>query len=109
MCEDFLNNNFDEETHKKNFLPYVLFGQIKPVLSEKVDNIYAQECGLYSDKYKVAGRVDCIGEYNGVPSSLTSKLLQKNEMMIGTGLTIFRHLHTQKCLKNELELKSIRL
>ena len=77
MCEDFLNNNFDEETHKKNFLPYVLFGQIKPVLSEKVDNIYAQECGLYSDKYKVAGRVDCIGEYNGVPSIIDFKTSTK--------------------------------
>ena len=73
MCEDFLNNNFDEETHKKNFLPYVLFGQIKPVLIEKVDNIYAQECGLYSDKYMVAGRVDCIGEYNGTPSIIDFK------------------------------------
>ena len=49
MCEDFLNNNFDEETHKKNFLPYVLFSQIKPVLMQKVNNIFAQECGLYSD------------------------------------------------------------
>jgi len=67
MCEDFLNNNFDEEIHKKNFLPYTLFGQIKPVLNEKVDNIMSQECGLYSDKYMVAGRVDCIGEYNGIP------------------------------------------
>ena len=73
MCEDFLNNEFDEETHKKNFLPYTLFGQIKPVLSEKVDNIYAQECGLYSDKYMVAGRVDCIGEYNGIPSIIDFK------------------------------------
>ena len=77
MCEDFLNNEFDEETHKKNFLPYTLFGQIKPVLSEKVDNIYAQECGLYSDKYKVAGRVDCIGEYNGVPSIIDFKTSTK--------------------------------
>ena len=56
MCEDFLNNmesDYPEKwaEHKKNFLPYVLFSQIKPVLSEKVDNIYAQECGLYSDKY----------------------------------------------------------
>ena len=77
MCEDFLNNEFDEETHKKNFLPYTLFGQIKPVLSEKVDNIYAQECGLYSDKYMVAGRVDCIGEYNGIPSIIDFKTSTK--------------------------------
>ena len=77
MCEDFLNNNFDEEIHKKNFLPYVLFGQIKPVLMQKVNNIFAQECGLYSDKYKVAGRVDCIGEYNGVPSIIDFKTSTK--------------------------------
>ena len=69
MCEDFLNNmesDYPEKwaEHKKNFLPYVLFSQIKPVLMQKVNNIFAQECGLYSDKYKVAGRVDCIGEYN---------------------------------------------
>ena len=73
MCEDFLNNNFDEEVHKKNFLPYTLFGQLKPHLQDKVDNIMSQECGLYSDKYMVAGRVDCIGEYNGIPSIIDFK------------------------------------
>ena len=77
MCEDFLNNNFDEETHKKNFLPYVLFGQMKPVLMQKVNNILAQECGLYSDKYRVAGRVDCIAEYNGVKSIIDFKTSRK--------------------------------
>ena len=77
MCEDFLNNNFDDELHKKNFLPYVLFGQMKPILMQKVNNILAQECGLYSDKYKVAGRVDCIAKYNGVPSIIDFKTSTK--------------------------------
>ncbi len=77
MCEDFLNNNFDDEVHKKNFLPYVLFGQMKPVLMQKVNNILAQECGLYTDKYKVAGRVDCIAEYNGVKSIIDFKTSRK--------------------------------
>ena len=77
MCEDFLNNNFDEETHKKTFLPYMLFGQIKPVLMQKVNNIFAQECGLYSDKYRVAGRVDCIAEYNKTPSIIDFKTSTK--------------------------------
>ena len=77
MCEDFLNNNFDEEVHKKNFLPYVLFGQMKPVLMQKVNNILAQECGLYTDKYRVAGRVDCIAEYNGVKSIIDFKTSRK--------------------------------
>ena len=77
MCEDFLNNNFDDDVHKKNFLPYVLFGQMKPILMQKVNNILAQECGLYSDKYKVAGRVDCIAKYNGVPSIIDFKTSTK--------------------------------
>tara|TARA_Y100000782_G_C10144766_1_gene248879 strand:+ start:239 stop:955 length:717 start_codon:yes stop_codon:yes gene_type:complete len=81
MCEDYLNNvkfNFPDkwEKHKKNFLPYCLFSQLKSVLSN-IDNIYAQEAGLYSDKYKVAGRVDCIAEYNGVPSIIDFKTSTK--------------------------------
>ena len=77
MCEDFLNNNFDEEVHKKNFLPYVLFSQMKPILMQKVNNILAQECSLYTDKYKVAGRVDCISKYDGVPSIIDFKTSTK--------------------------------
>ena len=42
-----------------------------------MDNIYAQECGLYSDKYKVAGRVDCIAEYDGKLSIIDFKTSSK--------------------------------
>ena len=78
MCEDYLNNmhiNFptEWEKHKKNFFAYILFKQLKNSVLEKVNNIYAQECGLYSDKYKVAGRVDCIAEYDGIPSIIDFK------------------------------------
>ena len=73
MCEDYLNNDFDEEKHKKKFLPYTLFTQLRDSALQKIDNIYAQECGLYSDKYKVAGRVDCIAEYDGIPSIIDFK------------------------------------
>ena len=76
MCEDYLNNDFDEEKHKKDFLPYCLFGQLKASLT-KVDNIHAQEAGLYSDKYRVAGRVDCIAEYDGVLSIIDFKTSTK--------------------------------
>jgi len=77
MCEDYLNNDFDEEKHKKKFLPYVLFNQLKESSLQKIDNIYAQECGLYSDKYKVAGRVDCIAEYDGKLSIIDFKTSSK--------------------------------
>ena len=82
MCEDYLNNVQSDwpekwEEHTKHFLPYTLFGQIRPHLDEKVNNILSQECGLYSDKYRVAGRVDCIAEYNGTPSIIDFKTSTK--------------------------------
>ena len=82
MCEDYLNNIESDwpekwEEHTKHFLPYTLFGQLKPFLMQKVDNIYAQECGLYSDKYRVAGRVDCIAEYDKTPSIIDFKTSTK--------------------------------
>ncbi len=73
MCEDYLNNDFDIEKHKKNFLPYCLFQQLSTNVLCKIDNIRAQEIGLYSDKYKLAGRVDCIAEYDGVLSVIDFK------------------------------------
>ena len=51
----------------------MLFKQLRDSVIQKVDNIYAQECGLYSDKYKIAGRVDCIAEYDGVLSIIDFK------------------------------------
>jgi len=77
MCEDYLNNMHDDalfETYEKeHFLYWCLFKQLRDQALCDIDNIYAQEVGLYSDKYKVAGRVDCIAEYNGVMSVIDFK------------------------------------
>jgi len=78
MCEDYLNNQqFDWPTefekHKKNFLPWCLFSQLKEKVLDNITDIYAQEVGLYSDKYKVAGRADCICKYKKVPSVIDFK------------------------------------
>ena len=72
MCEDFLNNK-EVIKEEQKFLPWCLFSQLKPVLEKSVNNIYAQECGLWSEKYRLAGRVDCIAEWNGVPSIIDFK------------------------------------
>jgi len=85
MCEDYLNNmqfNFpmEWEKHRKHFLPYCLFQQLRDNVLTNIDNIYALEAGLYSDKYKVAGRVDCIAEYNGVPSIIDFKTSTKERI-----------------------------
>ena len=73
MCEDYLNNEFDEEKHRKDFLPFCLFNQLKDQALCNVNNIHAQEAGLYSDKYKVAGRVDCVAEYKDTLSIIDFK------------------------------------
>jgi ATP-dependent exoDNAse (exonuclease V) beta subunit len=49
-----------------------LFLQIQPELN-KIDNIHAQEVALFSDTLKLAGRVDCVGEYNGKLSIIDFK------------------------------------
>ena len=66
MCEDWLNEDFSFETwekHKKDFLPYHLFNELKNQRFEFITDVYAQEACLYSDKYKVAGRLDLIANY----------------------------------------------
>ena len=82
MCEDYLNNqsiNFPLKfvRHKKNFLPWCLFSQLKNQVLNSISDIYAQEVGLYSDKYKVGGRADCICKYKGVPSVIDFKTSTK--------------------------------
>ena len=82
MCEDYLNNQHIEwpekwKDHQKDFLPWCLFGQLRDKVLGNIDEIYAQECSLYSDKYKVAGRVDCIAKYKDVLSIIDFKTSTK--------------------------------
>ena len=72
IVEDFLNNE-DVKKHRKDFLVYEMFLHMKSSLMISINNIRAQECELYSHKYKVAGRVDCIAEYDGVLSIIDFK------------------------------------
>jgi genome maintenance exonuclease 1 len=51
----------------------VLFKTIQPILDEYVNNIHALEVPLYSNHLKVAGRVDCIAEFDGKLSVIDFK------------------------------------
>ena len=54
---------------------------LKPSLN-RIGKIFAQEAPLYSKHLGVAGRVDCVGEFDGVPSIIdfkTSKKPKKRE------------------------------
>ena len=46
---------------------------------DKIDNIVAQEVPLYSDGLGVAGRVDCIAEYDGKVSIIDFKSSRKKK------------------------------
>jgi len=80
--ERYLNN--DEEWFAPNEMPNVkaLFNAIRPVLDERITNIYLQEAALYSDHLKLAGRVDCVAEFDGKLSIIdfkTAKQKKKKE------------------------------
>ena len=82
MCEDYLNNvslDFPDKwkKHEKDFLPLCLFNQLRDKVLTNISDIYAQECGLYSDKYRVAGRIDCIAKYNNILSIIDFKTSTK--------------------------------
>lgn len=75
LIENYLNN---EELTKQEVLPLALFTLMKSEL-DNVDNIVLQEAALYSDEYQIAGRVDCIAEYNGKLSVIDFKTSTKEK------------------------------
>ena len=78
LVENYLDN---EELSKQDVLPLALFTLLKPAL-DNINSIRIQEGSLYSNKWKVAGRVDCIAEYDGVLSVIdfkTSRQEKKEE------------------------------
>ena len=75
LVEDYLNN---KELSKQDVLPLALFTILKPELDD-INNIVIQEGGLYSDKWGIAGRVDCIAEYQGKLSVIDFKTSTKEK------------------------------
>ena len=63
LAEEYLSN-MDISKYKDDVLSMGLFHQIKPYL-DSINNIHALEAPLYSKLLRLAGRVDCIAEYNG--------------------------------------------
>jgi genome maintenance exonuclease 1 len=56
-----------------------LFFKIKPIIDDNVGKVYAQEQALYSDKLRIAGRVDLIAEWNGKLSVIDFKTSTKQK------------------------------
>ena len=62
-----------------NTLNHFLFKQIKPILDTYLEEVYSVESCLYSDYLRVAGRVDCIGIFNGKMSVVDFKTANKRK------------------------------
>ena len=81
ITERYINNEVD---YAEGFMPNIIqnFNDLKPILDERLGNIRAQEVPLYSDHLRVAGRVDCVAEFDGTLSIVdfkTSRKLKKKE------------------------------
>ena len=78
MIEDYLNNELDLEKYADKHLAKILFVQAKGMLS-RINNIHFQEAPLYSHEFAIAGRVDCIAEFDGKLSIIDFKTSSKEK------------------------------
>ena len=78
LCEDYINNEVTEAKYK-SLMPDLKsnFLNFKKLLDEHVGDVYAQEQALYSDKYRMAGRVDLICKWKGQPAIVDFKTANK--------------------------------
>jgi len=75
VCQDYLEN---KELVWDNYQPMTkfMFYHAKPYL-DKINNIHAIERTLYSEYFGLAGRVDCIAEYEGELAVIDFKTSEK--------------------------------
>lgn len=76
LVEDYINNVDVEYDTEKYEIALKLFNQFQHLLND-VDNIHYLESALYSEQLGIAGRVDCIAEYNGKLSIIDFKSSSK--------------------------------
>jgi genome maintenance exonuclease 1 len=79
IIEKYLKN---EDT--SGFLPYIRqsLANVAPILDQRVGKIFGIETPLYSRHLGLAGRCDCVAEFDGVPSIIdfkTSRRVKEKE------------------------------
>ena len=81
ICEKYLDNDPD---YLKGVMPNNIetFQSMRAIMDDAIGTVYAQEAPLYSTHLGVAGRVDCVAEFNGQTSIIdfkTSRKFKKRE------------------------------
>ncbi len=77
ICENYLyNKNISD--YRKKVLSYGLFSLVKNEI-DRIDNIHGMEKTLYSHDLKLAGRVDCVAEFDNILSVIDFKSANKEK------------------------------
>ena len=76
ICEKYLDNDPD---YLKGVMPNNIetFQSMRAIMDDAIGTVYAQEAPLYSTHLGVAGRVDCVAEFNGQTSIIDFKTSRK--------------------------------
>jgi hypothetical protein len=76
IIEKYVNN---DPNFRDGYTPDIIesFLAVKPILDERLTKVFAQEAPLYSNHLGVAGRVDCVGIFDGKPSIIDYKTSMK--------------------------------
>lgn len=76
IIEKYLDN---DPNYKEGYTPDIIqsFLDVQNILDSRISKIYAQEAPLYSTHLGVAGRVDCVAEFDGVKSIIDFKTSMK--------------------------------
>ena len=85
IIEKYVGNDPDY-LDKKDLPNMHTFQNIQPYIDKSVTKVYAQEAALYSKHLGVAGRVDCVGQWDGVDAIIdwkTSRKWKKKEWISG--------------------------
>lgn len=69
--EDHMIQDFDQRQ-------VFMFNTMKKHVN-KIDNVRGIEIALWSDHYKIAGRADCIADFEGIPSIIDFKTSRKEK------------------------------
>lgn len=72
IIEKYIDN---KEDYKDGYTPDIIssFLDVKSILDDRIGRVYAQEAPLYSNHLGVAGRVDCVAEFDGKLSIIDFK------------------------------------
>ena len=78
ILEKYIDN---EPDFKKGYTPDIIqsFLAVKDILDTRIGKVYAQEAPLYSNHLGIAGRVDCVAEFDGKLSIIDFKTSMKKK------------------------------